>query len=55
MVQIVVDGDLLILPSAYVKVMEALEKWLYIEDWQAVNIILGSAAALYIGGDPLWL
>lgn len=54
-VQVVVDGKLLTLPTAYVQALDALDKWLYIEDWEAVNITLGTAAARYVAGDPLWL
>jgi len=55
MVHVVIDGEILTLPEAYLNTLDALNKWLYIEDWQSFNIILGAAAALYIPGDPLWL
>ena len=55
MVQVVINGEVLVLPETYVNTLDALDKWLYIEDWQSINILLGSAAALYVPGDPLWL
>lgn len=55
LIQANIDGDAVILPVVYVNSLDALNKWLYIEDWQSINILLGAAAALYIPGDPLWL
>ena len=55
LVQVNIDGDMVILPEVYVNTLDAIDKWLYIEDWQSINILLGAAAALYIPGDPLWL
>jgi len=55
MVQVVINGEVLVLPETYVNTLNALDKWLFIEDWQSINILLGAAAALYVPGDPLWL
>ena len=32
----------------------SLAEWLEIKDWEAVNIVMAMAAALYLPGDPVW-
>ena len=32
----------------------SLAEWLEIKDWEAVNIVMATAAALYLPGDPVW-
>lgn len=55
LVQVNIDGDMVILPEVYINTLNAFDKWLHVEDWQSVNIILAGGVALYCLGDPFWL
>lgn len=35
--------------------LKVLFKWLYLEDLQAVDIIMATALSIYLPGDPVWL
>lgn len=35
--------------------LEALSKWLYLEDYQAIDIIMATALSIHLPGDPVWL
>lgn len=35
--------------------LEVLSRWLYLEDLQAVDIIMATALSVYLPGDPVWL
>jgi hypothetical protein len=35
--------------------LEVLSKWLYLEDSEAVDILVATALSIYLPGDPVWL
>jgi hypothetical protein len=37
------------------EVLAALSKWLYLPDLEAVDVLMTTAIAIYLPGDPLWL
>jgi hypothetical protein len=37
------------------EVVAAIGKYLKVEDWEAVDVIMATALAIYLPGDPLWL
>ena len=40
--------------SAYVAAKEKVGKWMYLSDPEALEIVLATAVAIYLPGDPLW-
>jgi len=41
--------------SLYTDYLDVLKKWLWLEDEEGIDIIIATAIAAMMPGDPLWL